>query len=207
MSAYWHLFAPVKISITMNKNEFDDLAQDQVALPRQFAKDFFEINRDEYADENKILGTRHKIKLTYMLADEKMEQIKPFLNAAWQLIEAEDSSIIPEGLNDFIKDSLTQLNISRASFEKTTKRLKEIEHNYYLRYESIPGVVVYHGWPDELHFDSRNTSMGGFIFLNSYEKMNLIPEETVLFYNLKDKIKNKLSEKYTIAKYIYTLGF
>jgi len=49
--------------------------------------------------------------------------------------------------------------------------------------------------------------MGGFIFLHSYEKMNVIPEETVLFYNLKDKIKRQLSDRYTIAEYTYTLGF
>ncbi len=207
MGAFWHLFVPVSISITMNKKEFEAIPGNETALPQPFANDFFEVNREEWTDENKYLGTRHKITLTYMLADENMDQIKSFLNEAWQLIEAERDSIIPEGLNDFIKDFLTPLSITRASVEKIDEKLRDIEDNYFLRYESVPSMVVYHGWPDELHSESRNYSMGGFIFLHSWEKMNLIPEETVLFYNLRDKIKKDLSPKFAAAKYIYTLGF
>jgi len=145
MGAFWHLFSPVTVSITMNKSEFEAIAENQIALPEPFAKDFFEVNRNEWSDENKILGTRNKINLTYMLSDENINQIKPFLNEAWHLIEAENSSIIPKRLNDFIKNSLTPLSISGASFEKTAEQLRDIEDNYYLRYESIPGAVVYHG--------------------------------------------------------------
>ncbi len=87
------------------------------------------------------------------------------------------------------------------------KQLADIRDNYYLYYESIPSMVVYHGWPDELDSSSRNYSMEGFTFLLSHEKMNVIPEETVLFYNLKDKIKKELLNEYTIAKYVYILGF
>ncbi|MDM8552753.1 hypothetical protein QUF72_21920 [Desulfobacterales bacterium HSG2] len=204
MGAFWHLFAPVTVTITMDKPKFEAVAENETALPEPFARDFFEVNRNEWSVENKILGTRHKIDLTYMLSDESMEQIKPFLNDAWHLIEAEDSSVIPEGLDDFIRESLTPLSISRASLEKTDENFRDIEDNYYLSYESVPGMVVYQGWPRELHSD---TSMGGFVILYSYEKMNLIPEETVLFFNLKDKIKRELSKRYTIAKYICTLGF
>lgn len=207
MGAFWHLFAPVKISVTMNKKEFETIPGNETALPEPFAKDFFEVSRKEWSDENKYQGTRQKISLTYMLPDENMEQVKSFLNEAWQLIEAEDPSIIPEGLNYFIEESLTPLSITRASFEKIVEKLRDIEDNYFLHYESIAGIVVYHGWPGELYSKSRYYSMGGFIFLHSYEKMNVIPEETVLFYNLVDKIKKQLSKKYTIAKYIYTLGF
>lgn len=207
MGAFWHLFVPVEISITMNKNEFQTIQENETPLPLPFAQDFFEVNREEWTDENKYLGKRQKINLTYMLADESIEQIKSFLIDAWKLIESEQASIIPEGLHDFIKNCLTSFSITRASFEKMDKKLNNMEDNYFLRYESIPGMVVYHGWPDELHSDTRNYGMGGFIFLHSWEKMNVIPEETVLFYNLKDKIKKELSPKYAIAKYVYTLGF
>jgi len=191
----------------MNKHEFEAIAENQIALPEPFAKDFFEVNRNEWSDENKILGTRHKINLTYMLSDKNADQIKPFLNEAWHLIESENSSIIPKGLDDFIENSLNLLSISGTSLEKIAEQLKNIQHNYYLRYESIPGAVVYHGWPVELHSKSRNYSIGGFIFLHSHEKMNVIPEETVLFYNLKDKIKRQLSGRYAIAEYTCVLGF
>jgi len=207
MGAFWHLFASTTVNITMNKSELEAIEENKIALPEPFSKDFFEVNRNEWLDENKILGTRHKINLTYMLSDENIDQIKPFLNEAWLLIESENSSIIPEGLNVFIKDSLTSLSISRASLEKIDKKLNDIDDNYYLHYESIPSMVVYHGWPDALHSKSRNYSMGGFVFLHSYEKMNVIPEETVLFYNLKDKIQRQLSKRYTIANYIHTLGY
>jgi hypothetical protein len=207
MGAFWHLFVPVTIRITMNKKEFAAIPGNETALPQPFANHFFEVSREEWTDENKYIGTRQKINLTYMLADENIEQIKSFLNEAWQLIEAERASIIPEGLNDFIKNCLTPLSITRASIEKIDEKLRDMEDNYFLRYESLPGMVVYHGWPDELHSESRNNSMGGFIFLHSWEKMNVIPEETVLFYNLRDKIKKELSPKYAAAKYVYTLGF
>jgi hypothetical protein len=124
------------------------------------------------------------------------------MGAFWQLF-----LIIQKGLHDFIKDCLTPFSITRASLEKMDEKLKVMEDNYFLRYEGIPGMVVYHGWPEELHSDSRHYGMGGFIFLHSWEKMNVIPEETVLFYNLKDKIRKELSPKYAIAKYVYTLGF
>ncbi len=210
MGAFWHLYAPVAVNVTMNKDEFDAaIAGNKTALPEPFAKDFFETSRKEWSEENEFLNTRHKIRLSYMLSDENTAQIKPFLIEAWQLIEAEDPSIIPEEeeLDNFIKDSLTPLNISSASLEEMDKKLRDIEDNYYLRYEPIHSMVVYHGWPDELRSKSRDNSMKGFIFLHSYEKMNLIPEETELFFNLRDKIKRELSKRYAIANYIYTLGF
>jgi len=207
MGAFWHLYVPVKVNVTMDKSEIEAIGTNHTVLPEPFAKDFFEISRQEWTDEQKYLGTRHKINLAYTLADENLNQIKPFLSEAWQLIKAEDSSIITEGLDDFIKDHLTPLDISRTSSGKIDDQLGALVHNYYLYYESIPSRVVYHGWPNELHSGSRNYSMEGFIFLHSFEKMNVIPEETVLFYNLKDKIKRELSNKYTIAQYIYTLGY
>ena len=207
MGAFWHLFVPAVVSITMNKEEFEAMPGNESLLPQPFANDFFEVSREEWEDTNKYLGTRHKINLTYMLTDENLEQVKPFLNEAWKLIKTEDDSIIPDGLHDFIDNYLTPLSITRESYEKVGKTLEEMVGNYYLYYESLADMVVYHGWPEELRSPSRVYSMNGFIFLHSYEKMNVIPEETVLFYNLRDKIKKELSPKYTIAKYIYTLGF
>jgi hypothetical protein len=207
MGAFWHLFLPVEIGITMNKKEFQAIPQNETALPLPFAQDFFEVNREEWTDDNKYLGKREKISLTYMIADENIEQIKSFFKEAWKLIETENASIITKGLHDFITHCLTPLSITRASFEKMKEMLNDMEDNYFLWYESIPGMVVYHGWPDQLHSDSRSYGMGGFIFLHSYEKMNVIPGETVLFYNLKDKLRKELSPKYSIANYVYTLGF
>ncbi|MDM8561253.1 hypothetical protein [Candidatus Parabeggiatoa sp. HSG14] len=207
MAAFWHLFVPVTISTTMNKDEFEGIAENSNVLPEPFAQDFVEVNRNEWSDEHEILGTRLKMDLTYILSDKNREQIKPFLKEAWQLIEAENSSIIPKGLNEFIEETLNPFNFSSMSYENIEKELEEIEDNYYLRYESIPSMVVYHGWPEELHSRSRSYSIGGLIFLHSHEKMNVIPEETVLFYNLKEKIRRELSNRYAIANSLYTLGF
>jgi hypothetical protein len=207
MGAFWNLFLTAAVNITLNKKEFEAIPENESLLPQPFANDFFEVNREEWADTNEYLGTRHKINLTYMLTDENLKQVKPFLNDAWRLIEAENKSIITDGLNDFIDNYLNPLGITRASFEKVGKTINEMMDNYYLRYEKLPDIVVYHGWPDELRSKSRNYGMDGLIFLHSYEKMNVIPEETVLFYNLRDKIKKELASKYIIAKYVYTLGF
>ena len=83
MGAFWHLFVPVKISITMNKKEFQAIPENESALPLPFAREFFEVNREEWTDDNKYLGKREKISLTYMLADENIEPIKSFLKEAW----------------------------------------------------------------------------------------------------------------------------
>ncbi len=103
MGAFWHLFLPVTVHITMNKNEFEAVSENRIALAEPFAKDFFEVNRDEWFDENRFSGIRHKINLTYMLSDKHRDIIKPFLNEAWQLIRSEKPSIIPKGFDDFIK--------------------------------------------------------------------------------------------------------
>jgi len=53
----------------------------------------------------------------------------------------------------------------------------------------------------KLHSES---SMGGFVLLHSFEKMNVIPEETVLFFNLKDKSKKTvIREIYCSQIYLY----
>ena len=44
MGAFWHLFVPVEVSITMDKREFESIAENQIPLPEPFAKDFFESN-------------------------------------------------------------------------------------------------------------------------------------------------------------------
>lgn len=191
----------------MTKKEFEAIPANETVIPEPFAQDFFEVSRNQWTDENKYLGKREKIILTYMLSDENLEQLTSFLKEAWQLIETEKPSIIQEGLHDFIKDSLAPLSITRASFEKIVEKLRDMIDNYHLHYDTIASMVVYHGWPEELQSQSRVYGMAGFIFLHSWEKMNVIPEETVLFYNLKDKIKDQLSKKYPIAKYIHTLGF
>ncbi len=207
MGAFWHLYVPVKVNVTMDKNEIEAIGKSQTVLPEPFAKDFFEISRNERSVEYEHIGTRHKIDLVYMLSDENMNQIKPFLTEAWQLAKAEDSLITAKGLDDFIQNNLDSLNITRASLATMDEQLDDFKDNYYLYYESIPSMVVYNGWPDELRSRSRSYSMEGFTFLHSHEKMNVIPEETVLFYNLKDKIKKELLNEYTIAKYLYILGF
>jgi len=38
--------------------------------------------------------------------------------------------------------------MSRTSLKETDEHLKDIEDNYYLYYESILSIVVYHGWPE-----------------------------------------------------------
>ncbi len=94
MGAFWHLYVPVKVNVTMDKNEIEAIGKSQTVLPEPFAKDFFETSRNERTVEYEHIGTRHKIDLVYTLSDENLNQIKPFLTEAWQLAKTEDSSII-----------------------------------------------------------------------------------------------------------------
>ena len=207
MGAFWNLFAPVTIQVTMPQKEFAGLSKHQSVLPQPFCKDFLEIHRQKQSESYPGFGAIHNIHLTYRLSEENLGEIKAFLNEAWRLIETAKPSLIRKGLELFIKDNLTPLEISGHLLDHIDKQLLDWEDNYYLRYMSVPDMVVHHGWPKELYSNSRRYTMEGFIFLYSREKMNLIPEETVLFYNLKDQIRKELSGKYLIAEYIYTLGF
>ncbi len=83
MGAFWHLFVPAAASITMEKEEFEAMPRNESHLPLPFTNDFFEVSRKEWEYTSKYLGTRHKINLNYMLTDENLEQVIPFLKDAY----------------------------------------------------------------------------------------------------------------------------
>ena len=208
MAAYWHLHIPTEVTVTINKTDYDNLmSQNKSVLPKPFDEDFIKTKSKEYTEEYPVLGVRQKIDFIYRLSDKTSLQLKPFIKEAWGIIAAEKPMALADGLADFIDNHFNSLNISKLSYNELDKKLDEINNNYFFRTKSIADFFVYYGWPDLLKSDIINYGLNGFSIFMSYEKLNLIPEETVFFYNINEKIKKQLSEKYSIAKYLYTVGF
>ena len=203
MGAHWHLFLPIKISSDMTKEKYDRIEDKHSILPKEYIANYKQITTQEYVDNNSVLGKRQKITINYTLSDAKIQEIKPFLIEAWRLVKVSDSE-----MENFINETFLKFNLSTiSSLEDIKEQLNKLENNYYLSYESILGMYVYHGWPDSLNHPERTYCMSGFIFDHSNDKMNVIPEETVAFYNAKEKIHSKLCVKYDIAKFVETVGF
>lgn len=81
---------------------------------------------------------------------------------------------------------------------------QSLEENYFLHYYDLPQCVVYHGYPLP---SADASSMKIVTLLHSHEKMNVIPEETVMFYNAVEVINAQLRASFRMAKYLFAAGF
>jgi len=88
--------------------------------------------------------------------------------------------------------------------EKYVKILQTIETNYFLHVYDVPQSVVYHGYPLPRHSPSQIKMIS---LLSSYEKMQVMPEETVLLHNVVEYLKGNLPAAYRLAKYLFVVGF
>ena len=84
------------------------------------------------------------------------------------------------------------------------RKLRDLEDNYYFTIEDIYPQVVYEGYPIKTR---KHTSLLALDFLHSYEKMGVYPEEYVALYLLVDKMKEKYSEQFVLAKYLFIAGY
>ena len=85
--------------------------------------------------------------------------------------------------------------------------MSRLSDNYFLRYEGIPDMVVYSGWPKDLKDDRRQYSLEGYVFLSSFMKMGEYPEGDAEYEIAKRELIRELSDNYIVAKYIYNLGY
>ncbi len=82
--------------------------------------------------------------------------------------------------------------------------LKELDENYYFSIESLAPQYVYQGYPLKTDY---HTHLFALDFLHSYEKMGVYPEEHAAMFMLLDKIKEKYSNQFIIAKYLFLAGY
>lgn len=88
--------------------------------------------------------------------------------------------------------------------DKLEEKLRDLDDNYFFSIEGIYPQVVYNGYP--LKTD-KHTSLLALDFLHSYEKMGIYPDEYVAMFQLVDNIKEKCSEQFVIAKYLFIAGY
>ena len=88
--------------------------------------------------------------------------------------------------------------------DKLEDKLRDLDDNYFFSIEGIMPQVVYQGYP--LKTD-KHTSLVALDFLHSYEKMGIYPDEYAAMFLLVDKIKEKYSEQFILAKYLFLAGY
>ena len=203
MGAHYNLIAVTRISVQLNKSDLDD--QNPI-LPEYFSKFYKETDRREWVETNSLIGDREKVSIEYSLSKKEIDKTKAFLNKAYELLMKMDIGD-SEYLSKFLSDDFNELELLGKSDDEIKNLLSSLDNNYFLRYEEIPDMVVYTGWPKELKDRSRIYYMEGFVFISSSSKMEEYPEGVVEYEEARMALVKALSDEYDIANFIYSLGF
>jgi len=210
MGAYWHLALPVAVRFQDTKDMvevfenlygadfiFDSIEQYQIESPPFSDGSRLTFDRSEKIyrmDSNlwkaefrnfyltllehfQVCATQRKYAIYSVALDRKL--LDPFLQA-FEMVDVQDDP------------------------EKYLETLQAIEGNYFLHFYDLPQSVAYHGYPLPRH---HHSSIKMISLLSSHEKMDVIPEETVMFHNALDALKERLQPAYRLAKYLFVVGF
>lgn len=210
MGAYWHISLPVKVrfadtkgmSELFDKTYGEDFIFDKV--------DHYQIHSPKLANGRRLTFNRSE-KIYHLDPNLLKNEFKDFYvdfisyfqeyttNHKYHIYSAAlDHDIITPFMKKFkaidFKDNL-------GSYMESLENIKE---NYFISDYKLHSSVVYHGYPFPTNY---NSSMWVISLLHSHEKIQVIPEEMVLFHNVVDYIQEKSKYKYKISKYIFVAGF
>jgi hypothetical protein len=214
MGAHWYLFSTTGLNIEAPKDQF--LNSPDNLLPKSFAQQFQLLEQQEFVKESPPLPSGKRLKwpkfrLQYGLHDTHLNLLKPFFIDIFQIIKnvAKPGSYnyFDEMIDPFVEQQFSQIEITQQSLDRIDDQLATLPENYFLRYWKIPQTVVYHGWPTELSTNSLLIDISGFTLFSSHEKMDVIPEDTILLHKLRDHIVNQLRNKYAMTEHLYVMGF
>jgi hypothetical protein len=214
MSAYWYLFSTTGLNIEAPKDQF--LNSPDSLLPNSFAQQFQLLEQQEFVKESPPLpdGTRlkwPKIRLQYGLHDTHLSLLKPFFVDIFQIIKNYPKpgsyNYFDEMIDPFVEQEFSQIEITQESLDGIGDQLSALPENDFLSYRKISETVVYHGWPTELSTNSLLIDISGFTLFSSHEKMDVIPEDTILLDKLRDHIVKQLRNKYAMTEHLYLMGF
>jgi len=211
MAAYWHILLPYRIS-------FQDEPEMQQAFDKKFGEGFIFEKIHEYEVEAPPLSDGYVMKFqrrekNYYLDPALLaKEFKPYYQYLTSEFKAlyenkEDrgfySSLFDEKVfPDFLR------RFEELPFEDFTKSyievLEKMNGNYFIHFDGLAPMYVYEGYP--LPSDS-NSEMKVVSLLNSYEKMNVIGEETAAFFRFGDHLKEKGAEQFKIARYVFVAGY
>ncbi len=206
MGANWHLMAITSIDVTMDKLDFGQIVDGESILPAKYTDDFAEIEREEWVRKSSLIGDTEKITLRYSLSEENIGQMKPFLSDIYTNLKSSGICDV-EDIDLFLQEGFESLRINQESLVNIDNSLKLLKNNFYLRYESVPDMVVYTGWPEGLKSRNRTYSLCGFIFLSSMMKMQEDPQTGIVYTKMKDELTEMFKGTYCAAKYIAVMGF
>ncbi len=214
MSSYYYLFAITGITIEISPTE---LSQSQPTLPPPFVEYFQLLNQREFIRTTpKFPDGTHlswpKVELRYGLSPEGLRLLNSFFIDIWQTIKNYPKpqwryEYFNDSIDDFIASYWANVELTPASLPDIDDYLQEIMSNYFIRYRHVPRYVVYSGWPEKLNPNKNFSAVSGFTLFHSYEKMGVIPEDTILLYNLHAHLVKQLAAKHPFIEYLYVMGF
>ncbi|MFM7152768.1 MAG: hypothetical protein ACKOZV_01435 [Bacteroidota bacterium] len=213
MAAFYHLLTPFEISI-----------QDEPTLVSKFG--------EMYGNDFKFKGSKRVERFspplksggrldfsfdqkTYALDEniirmEFLDFCKVFFEEWESLYSAKFKGIFPACMpSKFELDSIVVevkrlLDTYPLTSDELEEGLEELDKNYYFSIERLAPQYVYQGYPLKTDY---NTHLFALDFLHSYEKMGVYPEEHAAMFMLLDTVKEKYSNQFTIAKYLFLAGY
>ena len=213
MAAYYHILLPFEISI-----------QDDANLEKQLLELYgshFSLTSNQRIERfSPPLPSGQRLdwsynEKTYALPEDIIRNEFPsftrILFEEWRnLYEAKfkgkfyDTQMPPEELESLISKVFSLLRQYPLASNELDKQLQALDDNYYFAIDTISPQVVYHGYPIKTN---KHTSLLALDFMHSYEKMGVYPDEYAAMFLLLDKIKEKYSEQFVIAKYLFLTGY
>jgi hypothetical protein len=199
MGIFWHVLLPVKVAFQNTRimsEKFECLYSEdfvfdtiQLEFPKHYNQKIYHLNSG-------LLKTE----LQSFYVDFVNHFQKFAINQNYNIYSAiKDSKLIGPFLERF-----TSIEFGR-NMDSFMALLGDAEQeNYFLYYDNLPCYVVYQGYPFPTEY---NSSMGVISIMTSFEKINVIPEETVMLHNFVNYIKEMMKDKYKISKYIFVAGY
>ncbi|MFM8486271.1 MAG: hypothetical protein ACKOCH_08035, partial [Bacteroidota bacterium] len=213
MGAHYHLLTPFEISIEdeptlmstfdeMYGHDFKFKGSERV---ERFSRPLPSGSRLDFSFDQKTYALDENI-----IRMEFLDFCKVFFDEWESLYSAKFEGIFPTyipsklELDSIVVEVKRLLDTHPLTSVELGEGLRKLDENYYFSIESLAPQYVYQGYP--LKTD-RNTHLFALDFLHSYEKMGVYPEEHAAMFMLLDKMKEKYSNQFTIAKNLFLAGY
>jgi hypothetical protein len=212
MSAYYHLLAPIAISV-------EDDAHLLKKFKTLYGQDFVHESTERIENFSPLLpnGTR----LDFSYTEQTFVLPETLINAEFEAFATVFYTEWQDLYNKKFKGKIYGREIETLDIPKTVSSIKAVldENDWYshktkyafddlepnLFYiERIAPRVVYSGYP--LKTD-KHTDLSAFSFLHTYGKMGENPDEYAAFVLLLDKIQEKYADQFPFAKYLFIAGY
>ena len=210
MGAYWHIALPFEV-------QCQDKPPQTKMVETLYGGDFRFEHVEEYQVKSPELPDGARLTFDRREKIYRLDQhiwnteFQPFYLAFLETLQAH---IVQRGYRvysvvtdqELLEPFLSEFKRIEAQndIESYLQAVEALETNCFLHSYDLPQQVAYHGYPLP---SADASSMKIVTLLHSYEKMNVIPEETVMFHNAIDAIKTKLSGSFRLTNYVCVIGF